>query len=206
MSIMSLELSRPVKNVEEDPAEYVGFWPRFAARAIDTVLHWAVGILAGMGGAVLFLIIQRQTGRSAQESAQMLRGHYFLNMGFSFLGMVFYASMAESVHGSTLGKRLLGFVVLRENKRPCGIFAALGRQLVFFIDSVLFGLVAAYAMSGNRKEQRYGDQWCKTVVVRRRSATRDVLRSDLRFMLVLFAAIGIDVLCLMLPFVLVVAR
>lgn len=188
-----------------DPAEYVGFGPRFGARVIDTLAHWAIGYIAGLAGGILFVIAGHVRGESPQAYLQTVRNHYLLPFALSFLGMTFYVSLCESLHGSTLGKQLLGFVVLRESKRPCALWAAMGRELAIMLDGILFGLVGAYAMSGNRREQRYGDQWCRTIVIRRRSAPSDALRSDLRFFGILFLAVAMDGLCLLLPYALAVA-
>src|SRR5206468_2955659 len=106
-------------------------------------------------------------------------------------------AISEGLHGSTLGKRLLGIVVLRENKMPCGFLAAAGRWLATAVDLILFGIVGYYAMGTNKREQRYGDQWCGTIVVRRKSVPQQALRSNIRFSLVLLVAMGADVLIML---------
>ena len=202
---MTLDLAKEVQETEPDTAEYVGFWPRAGARAIDLALHYSLAIFVSIAGGILFVVAEGLTGRSAQDAIQQLRNSTFLLIAASTVGMVLYGALCESIHGSTLGKRLMGFVVLHESKRTCGFWAAQGRQWVFFVDSILFGLVGAYAMSGNRREQRYGDQWCRTVVVRIRSAPQGVLRSDLRFFGALLLAGAVDGLVLLLPYCRIVA-
>ena len=200
MGLMGLDLSKEPAALEADPAEYVGFWPRFAARGLDTIIHFLIVLVASILGGILIVIVQSTTGRSIQESLQALHEARLTNFVFSFFGIVFYGTIFESLHGSTLGKRLLGFVVLHEDKSPCRFLAAAGRQLAFVVDSILFGLVGFYAMGGNRREQRYGDQWCRTIVIRRRSAPPGAVRSDLRFMGVFLLAFGVDASLLLIPF------
>jgi len=205
MDLMTLDLAKEVHEAEPDTAEYVGFWPRVGARAVDLALHYLLTFLAAISGGLLFVLAERFTGRSAQDAIQQLRNGKFLLIVCGTVGMVLYGSLCESIHGSTLGKRLMGFVVLHESKRACGFWAALGRQWAFLVDSLLCGLVGGYAMSGNLREQRYGDRWCRTVVVRRKSAPPNALRSDLRFFGALFLAGAVDGLLLMLPYCWIVA-
>lgn len=47
-----------------------------------------------------------------------------------------------------------------------GPVAGLVRNLAFLIDSLFFGLVGASAMGKSPTNQRYGDQWARTLVVR----------------------------------------
>jgi uncharacterized RDD family membrane protein YckC len=202
MDTLSLNLCKEGPEEPADSAEYVGFWRRAAARGIDTVLHWVVSLVVAFGIGSYFGVVERLTGRSAAAAIQPMQRVTFTALALSLLGFAIYGTIAEGLHGSTLGKQLLGVVVLRENKTPCGFIAALGRSLAYFIDSLLFGLVGAYAMSGNRMEQRYGDQWCRTVVVRKRSVPQGLLRSDLRFVGVVFLAAIADglVVLLKVPF------
>ena len=43
---------------------------------------------------------------------------------------------------------------------------ALGRSLAYFIDALFCGLVAYWVMSDSRWQQRLGDRWGKTIVMK----------------------------------------
>jgi uncharacterized RDD family membrane protein YckC len=191
---LRLNLNTQVDDEPPDTAQYVGFWPRAAARVIDTVLHWLLAFVVGFASAVYFLVLQKVTGRPAAPSLQLMRKTTFTGLLLSFLGFTLYGSILEGLHGSTVGKRLLGMVVLRESKTPCDLFRAAGRWLATVVDLILFGAIGYYAMGTNKREQRYGDLWCGTVVVRRSSVPHQVLRSNVRFVLVMFLAVVVDLL------------
>ena len=105
------------------------------------------------------------------------------------LGFVVYNVVCVSMHGSTLGKRLLSFVVVQESGLRCRMGPAIIRELSYFIDTLFFGLVGYLAMQKTYQEQRYGDQWAHTVVARRASVIPEQLRSDSRFVLALMLAV-----------------
>jgi hypothetical protein len=67
-----------------------------------------------------------------------------------------------------LGKLICGLVVVKENGQSCGLLAAFGRSLAFFVDSLFWGIPALISMSDSAKQQRLGDRWAKTMVVKRR--------------------------------------
>jgi uncharacterized RDD family membrane protein YckC len=60
-------------------------------------------------------------------------------------------------------------VVVKEDASPCGVNAGLIRSLAYMIDSLFFGLVAYLQMNKSPQQQRLGDRWAGTIVVRRAS-------------------------------------
>jgi uncharacterized RDD family membrane protein YckC len=71
----------------------------------------------------------------------------------------------ERMCGATIGKRLLGLVVIRRDGGRIGSRAALGRSLAIYIDGLFFGALAYGAMEPPL-QQRLGDKWCGTLVIR----------------------------------------
>ncbi|HKH45446.1 MAG TPA: RDD family protein [Thermoanaerobaculia bacterium] len=117
-----------------------------------------------------------------------------------------YLVVSTAGHGSSLGKLLLGIVVLEETGRPCSWLQAWKREILYFVDAFFFGLIAYSQMSKSPREQRLGDEWADTVVVHRRSAPHRSLRSGLHFAGVFFFAAFADVLALATPFAIQLAR
>ena len=189
MDTLRLDLSADSAPMPVDTLEYVGFRRRLGAKAIDMAIHWLVAWVFAFGFGIFVFVAERGAPDSALARMQETTG---LGLLLGVLAFITYGAIAEGFHGSTVGKRLLGMVVLKENKKPCGILAAFGRGVSFLFDSLFFGIVAAYGMSTNGRDQRYGDQWFKTVVVKRASAPPEVVRSDLRLVGVLLLAVMAD--------------
>jgi uncharacterized RDD family membrane protein YckC len=99
---------------------------------------------------------------------------------------------AEGLHGSTLGKRICGLTVISENGTPATLPGALKRNIAYFWDALFFGLIAARKMSESPRNQRYGDVWGGTQVVRLSSLDASARRSWLRFLLATSAGFALD--------------
>lgn len=163
--------------------EYVGFGPRFGARAIDLVITYvlaivvatALGFFAGFTGNQP-LIARLTDAASAATFAISL-----------IASMAFYIA-AESMHGSTPGKMVLGMRVVSEDGAACSFVQALKRSVGFLVDGLFFGLPAAATMSKSARQQRIGDTWAKTVVVKARSLQPEQRRSGALFAGALAAA------------------
>jgi len=81
-------------------------------------------------------------------------------------GSFFYHSLLEGSWGKTIGKKICGIVVLKDDFSKCSIGRGFLRNLMRIIDSFFYYLVAAVAMAGTMKWQRLGDLVAGTVVVR----------------------------------------
>lgn len=180
-------------NEHASGLEYVGFRRRLAARLIDFIVHFAVGVMAGAFVAILAVAVEQITGRSAQLAIVRLGEGGVVGFLLSATGALLYDAVMEGLHGSTLGKLLVGITVLdARTARPCTFPAAIIRSLAFYWDSLFFGLVGEFSMRSSEAQQRYGDRWAQTVVVRRRSAPLSSIRSGARFALVLVVAVLLD--------------
>jgi uncharacterized RDD family membrane protein YckC len=168
----------------------VTFWPRAGARLIDYVLHYCVTYAAGF----LFAILVLAASGGHMPLWVFARFKHPGLYGFvpGVLGFLVYNVVCVSMHGSTLGKRLLSMVVVQQNGTRCRMGPAIIRELAYVIDSLFFGLVGYFAMQKTYQEQRYGDQWAHTVVVKRASVIPEQLRGDGRFVLALMVAAMTD--------------
>jgi uncharacterized RDD family membrane protein YckC len=79
-------------------------------------------------------------------------------------GYFAYQTICTSVHGSTLGKRLLSLQVIQDDGSRCRPRSAIIRELGFFVDSLFFGVVGYAAMSANEEHKQQGDRWADTIV------------------------------------------
>jgi uncharacterized RDD family membrane protein YckC len=162
----------------------VSFWPRAGARVIDATVHFIVAISSGfVFGVILAIVASLQHNPRALTIASRPGGQLTL-VFFSLLGMVALETVCEGLHGSTLGKLLLGFVVVQENGVPCRMGSALIRSLAYLVDGLFFGLIAYFAMQKTPQEQRHGDEWAHTIVCRRAQVAPQNLRGFGQFAMV----------------------
>lgn len=167
----------------------VGFWPRAGARIIDTLAHTAVAIAAGtLLRTVVFsapapaMDLENVAGRLVNVS--------LVNFLVGFLGFAAYHSICEGLHGSSLGKRLLGQVVVTNQVQPCSLRSAFIRSLAYVLDVMFFGLIGYLSMRRTRLQKRFGDNWAGTFVARRTQIPMGALRGG--FGGVLALAVGVD--------------
>ena len=179
-----------------------GFRPRTLARLLDLFLHYLAGAVAAAAVAVLIGLGAGLRGEDPTPLLAKLEGFSAIGMLLSFLGAILYHTLAESLDGSTPGKRICGLVVLTESQTPCSFKAAFGRSLAFYVDGLFFGLIAYGNMSDSPMRQRLGDKWNHTIVQRRADAPPVSLRPTSRFIAVSIAAFIVDTLILFLAFVL----
>jgi uncharacterized RDD family membrane protein YckC len=104
-----------------------------------------------------------------QELAQQVSQFSIVGFVLALLGSIAYHSLCEGISGSTVGKRMLGMVVVREDGNPCDLKAGAIRSFSYLIDSLFFGLVGYLQMNKTPQQQRHGDVWAHTIVVRRAS-------------------------------------
>lgn len=176
--------------------EGVGFWPRAAARIIDTVIHFGLGFVAGMVAVILVAIGSQIHGVPAEASLAKISVTTWVGFVTAMIGSIAMHALAEGIHGSTVGKRICGLTVISEDGSPATGLGALKRNVAYFWDSLFFGVIAHQRMAQSPRRQRYGDAWGHTQVVRLASLAPEQRRSWLRFALA--AAVGIFVDCLLM--------
>lgn len=78
-----------------------------------------------------------------------------------------YGIILETWRGQTIGKMILGIVVVKENGEPCTFVAALLRNVLRIIDALPQSyLIGFIFMALSDKRQRIGDRLANTIVVR----------------------------------------
>jgi uncharacterized RDD family membrane protein YckC len=167
---------------------------RLLARVIDHVTHFIVSFVAILfveiiAGIVAIIML----GMSSDAISQKMSEPTFLDFVLALLGFIMYHTLCEGIHGSTLGKLICGLVVVKENGQTCGLLAAFGRSLAFLIDSLFFCIPALISMNESTKQQRLGDRWAKTMVVKRHDLKGIVpLRSGLWFVPAFLGGVMLD--------------
>ncbi len=166
--------------------EGVGFGLRFLARVLDYgVFYFAIFTVSFLFGMVIG-IISMATQRALPPGLGSVTWHLF---AAGFFGYFAYHWICEGLHGSTLGKLICGIVVVSEDGKRCGMKAAAGRSLAYYVDGLFFGLVGYFSMRESPKQQRLGDKWNDTMVVKRSDVVPQVLRSSGRFFLIFLLAV-----------------
>jgi uncharacterized RDD family membrane protein YckC len=179
----------------EEGIEGVGFWPRAAARVIDFIVHYIIGVCAGFLFGIILVIAAELSGHRGPFTVDPNSGLTLFI--FALLGSVAYHTICEGMNGSTVGKRLLSLVVLQEDGSPCRFNSALIRSFAYFVDALFFGVIAYFAMQKSRQQQRHGDAWAHTVVCRRSQVAPEKLRGRGQFVLACLLGTMVDAALLM---------
>lgn len=171
LQVYATPRSEPVADADEfpDPDEpgLIGaeFWPRAAARLIDWVYLLFVASVGGIVAGLVMVILEAR-GAITPGWAERVGEGRILGMVVGTIASITYHAVSESVHGASLGKLCLRLRVVTTEGRRAGLYAGLVRNLAFLVDSFFFGVVGASAMGNSPTNQRYGDQWARTLVVR----------------------------------------
>jgi uncharacterized RDD family membrane protein YckC len=172
--------------------EGVGFGRRALARVIDFIVHSLVGLFTGMGTGIIVAVGALVRGVPPEPAIAHLDTETALGFAAALIGGMSLHVVSEGLHGSTLGKRLCGIIVVDENGGPATIAGALKRNIAYFLDALFFGFVAARKMAESPRRQRIGDVWARTMVVPISTLDAASRPSTQRFVLVLLAALSAD--------------
>lgn len=142
---------------------YAGFWPRLAAFLVDlAVILPIIGALSVLG-----VLLANLVPREPQGFGYVI-GAILIALVLAIVGVVvgtalLYFPILEGRFGQTVGKRLLGLRVLKEDGLPIGYKEAFLRRLSFYFD---FLVIDALFIPFTEKKQRAFDIIARTVVVR----------------------------------------
>jgi uncharacterized RDD family membrane protein YckC len=90
-------------------------------------------------------------------------------------------AVLEGTVGWTPGKLLMGIRVVRYDLGRCGVWPAIVRAVAGIVDVCFGGFVGLLAVALGRYQQRVGDLMAHTIVIRARTAPREVYEKTLRF-------------------------
>jgi uncharacterized RDD family membrane protein YckC len=185
--------------------ETVGFWPRALARVIDLVLHSCVNMVSGVLVGIMIGIASVLTHQSVAPWVAKIQESRIWTVIAALLGTAAYTMACESISGRTLGKLMLGLVVVQEDGSPCRLKSAVIRNLWYWIDALFFGIVGYMAMQRNSLDQRYGDTSAETIVCKRSSIAPENRRGMGRFLLGFLLGMMFDSAIFMLGILVVMA-
>lgn len=154
-----MKIDTPEQIALELPLAGIG--SRFLAMAIDTLIQFALYLVAGI---LFFLILG--LGASVLWYVPRTIGPA---LGIFLLFAIYwgYFAIFEIVwKGQTPGKRFAGIRVIKESGRPINAFEAIGRNLMRAVDGLpgIYG-VGLVCMMLNKQSRRLGDFVAGTVVV-----------------------------------------
>jgi uncharacterized RDD family membrane protein YckC len=142
-----------------EPSHTVGFWPRAAARFVDAL----VGIAASFAAGSLYAALpQAMTSAIPKVRFASLLTSALIGWVLTIVGN----AAAEAFGGATVGKLVLGMRVKMVDGSRCTPGAAFKRSLAYVWDAFFFGMVAYGSMKKTDYNQRTGDRWADTLVVR----------------------------------------
>jgi len=147
------ETEKPTEVPERNDTDVIG--ARMGAQIVDTImllviLYVPILLFGGLG-----------------SSGSNTGGLALIGFLIGGVGAFFYHFLLEGYwKGQTVGKRLFGVKVVKENGEECDYGSAFVRNLLEIIDGFLYYLVGFIAMAVSDKRQRIGDRLAGTVVVR----------------------------------------
>jgi uncharacterized RDD family membrane protein YckC len=192
----------------DEPTGLAGatFGIRMLARVIDLAVHYVIATAAGVTGVVLVLLACALAQIPSHAPLTRMTVTGMTGYVGALLGSAWMHACCEGLHGSTLGKRILGLTVVTEAGEPSSFLAGVKRTAYFYIDALVFGLVAYQKMKDTREQQRHGDEAAGTLVVRIKDLPPGSRRSWRRFAGVLLLACAGDFLILFVEVLSRVAR
>lgn len=157
----SFGISRFKKRIwqtETAAYEFASLFQRFTAMMIDNLLL--------LIPPALLIAVALPPWDELPDDPFRLTLILFTGFGLYFGGGFLYHSLLEGLCGQTLGKRICGIKVLKDDFTPCGLFAGFLRNLLRIGDAFCYYLVAVVAVAATFKWQRVGDLTAETVVVK----------------------------------------
>jgi uncharacterized RDD family membrane protein YckC len=163
-----------------------GFSIRLLARLIDLFYGAILGFMVGVMTGILFSVLSH-LGRLTPEWPRLVSRFSFTGFGLGILGAFLYHSLAEGIGTATIGKLICGLRVVQVDGRPATLGGAFVRDLAYHIDALFFGLVGYASMAKGPLQQRFGDVWGHTVVVKTAVFEPNPQRGPLRMALGILA-------------------
>ena len=126
---------------------YAGFWLRFVAFIIDT-------IIAGVVSAVILSVVGDGEGGVVAGTVNL------------FGNWLYHALMEASRYQGTVGKLVLGLIVTDEQYRPISFWRATGRYFGMIVSAIILGI--GYLMAAfTARKQCLHDKMAGTLVVKK---------------------------------------
>ena len=138
------------------PVTYAGFWKRFIAYIIDSIIVTIASLIIIVPLAIVFglgALSQEDMGEEAAAGFILAFIGAYLVVGiFIWIGQWLYFAFMESTKGATLGKMALGIVVTDMNGNTISFGKATGRYFGKILSSIIFCI--GYIMAGFTQQKQ----------------------------------------------------
>ncbi len=147
--------------------ELAGLGSRIIACLVDTIVQFLIVVLLVIAGIYLFNLLSLSGSGNPLDLVAML----LIGAG-GLVGFIAYWVVLEMLtNGQSLGKRMAGLRVIRDDGTPINLWDSIIRNLVRIVDALpanyCVGIISVW-LSGRSK--RLGDYAAGTVVVKERAA------------------------------------
>lgn len=155
--------------MDQTAVTYAGFWKRFVAYLIDSIVLSVAGILAILP---ILGLIGLGVGSAMSGDSESMVGFIMAAVGAYLIAILalmvaswlYYALMETSVNQGTLGKMALGIKVTDLNGNRISFGMATGRYFGKIVSSMIF--MIGYIMAGfTEKKQALHDMMAGCLVV-----------------------------------------
>jgi len=145
--------------------QYAGFWIRYLAVIVDSMVLGILAVIVLAIGLVLFPIDLGNMGRSQADFLQLVKLEGLVWLSILLFGAV-YETLMIGRYAATLGKMACSLRVVKSDGGPLSYGRSLGRHFAKHLSSFLFGI--GYIMAGLDDEKRaLHDRICDTRVIRK---------------------------------------
>ncbi len=152
----------PTPSSQSGPVHYAGFWIRFLALTLDNLI---VGVVLGLGSLVLTLLV----GYLLKEnSAHPSTAFVIFSIVITILRIILqlgYFIVLTNKRQATIGKRLLGLRVVREDGRPLSLGKIILRETIGKLVSGIIIGVGYLMVAFTKKKQALHDIMSGSVVI-----------------------------------------
>lgn len=135
--------------------QYIGVGWRALATVIDTVLL-----------AIVAYVIAWLSGTTTEAGFELRGAPFFL---MTLIMLAYYITL-EGIFGATIGKLMIGLRVVKLDGSAINWRASVVRNLLRFVDGIVFYIVGAILIWTSPQRQRLGDRLADTVVIRLEAA------------------------------------
>ncbi len=162
-----------VINDPQAPVRYAGFWLRFVAYLIDSIILQIIGFIIAIPfvGTMIFSAFSIADSDSFDEEtflgiAGILGAIFMIVILSALLGWLYFALMESSKNQGTLGKMALGLKVTDMKGERISFGRATGRYFGKIISGML--LMIGYILAGlTEKKQALHDMMASCLVIRK---------------------------------------
>lgn len=139
--------------------QYGGFWIRFVAYIIDTIVLIIVGSILGIVFGVGAM------GMNVDPVEPLGAGYWAYNLASLLIGIGYFAGMESSSWQATLGKKAVGLVVTDANGQRISLLRGIGRYFAKILSALIL-LIGFIMVAFTERKQGLHDMIASTLVLK----------------------------------------